>query len=138
MAVIIRKGKLRLNMIQQQRRFSFPRSERLKYRSIIDQLFAEGTAINDFPVQVMYLYVPNAEHSAVQVGFAVPKRLIRKAADRVKIKRLMREAYRLQKAEIHQSIDRHAGLYLMFIYKAKTIPTYRVVEGKIKTIIERL
>ncbi len=125
-------------MLQQEKRFKFSKSERLKYRSVIDQLFAKGTAINKYPVQVMYLFASDVQYPGIQAGFAVPKRLVRRAVDRIKIKRLMREAYRLQKPELHQNIDSRAGLYLMFIYKSKTIPTYQEIDEKIKTIIERL
>lgn len=76
---------------------SFPRTERLKSTKIIERLFLEGRKVKAFPMVVRYMDTPLPEAVPCQAMVSVSKRAFKRAVDRNRIKRLMREAWRLQK-----------------------------------------
>ena len=77
--------------------------------------------------------------SQLQAGFSVSKRHFKKAVDRNRIKRLMREAYRLQKNELELIIkSRPVNLVFFIIYTGKDLPDYPLVFEKVKGILLKL
>lgn len=112
------------------------KTERLKSRKAIEELFAKGEKISSFPVKLIYLKNENLSATAHQAGFSVPKRSIKKAVDRNKIKRRMREAYRKNKHLL--TVPENKKLAFMFIFTDKADCPYSDIEQKIKTILQRL
>jgi ribonuclease P protein component len=123
--------------------FTLGKQERLKSRKLIEQLFREGKSISAFPFRVLYLPVAAANNqsssTALQMGVAVSSKYFKKAVHRNKIKRLTREAYRLQKAGLQQKL---AGtgrqLILFFIYTGREIPVFLLVKEQIQVILNKL
>lgn len=114
---------------------SFPKKERLKSKKLFEQVFQDGKSLKQYPLKLIYLRAELTEDVKCQAGMAVPKRRIRKAVKRNRIKRLMREAYRLNKEPIFNKI---LGNYaLLFLYLGKEDPEYSEVEGSIKTLLLR-
>lgn len=81
----------------------------------------------------------NRQPSPVQVGVSVSTRNFKKAADRNRIKRLLREAYRQQKHELIEVVGA-SGLQVsvFFIYLDKTLPTYDLLFDKMRYCLKRL
>ena len=80
--------------------FSFRKSERIHSLKQIDELFGGGKsrALSAFPIRVVYRYVHRLPTEApFQVLISVPKRNLKHAVDRNRVKRQLREAYRLNK-----------------------------------------
>ena len=73
--------------------FGFPSSEKLKAKKDIDRLFKEGKWITTGNLRIIWL----ASESETKVGVSVSKRYFKKAVHRNRVKRLLREAYRLNK-----------------------------------------
>ncbi|MBL0182209.1 MAG: ribonuclease P protein component [Chitinophagaceae bacterium] len=82
--------------MQSNQRYRFGKTEKLKSRKTIEQLFAEGKSFSNFPFRVIWKFTQTAD-AALQAGFTVSSKNFKNAVDRNRIKRLMREAYRLQK-----------------------------------------
>ncbi|MDP4283898.1 MAG: ribonuclease P protein component [Bacteroidota bacterium] len=121
-----------------QQRFTLKAHERLKSRKIIQQLFKEGKSFSNFPLRVIFLETEN-QLSCLQAGFSVSTRHFKKAVDRNRIKRIMRESYRLQKNSLQIELEEnHKNLAVFFIYTGKELPEYFMVFEKTRNAIRQL
>ncbi len=87
-----------------QQRFTFKPAEKLKSLKLIGQIFKEGKSFSHFPFRVVYLF-SEKDKSFLRAAFSVSSRNFKKAVDRNRIKRLMREAYRLQKNSFQTKLE---------------------------------
>lgn len=110
----------------------FPKNEKIKSRKTIDQLFSEGKSIIQYPVKMVFIPSETAGH---QAAFSVPKRNFKRAVDRNKIKRQLREAYRLNKNVLSDSTAKFA-LFFIFLGKEKT--EYLHIEKSVKKLLLKL
>ena len=116
----------------------FGRSERLKSRKQIDELFARGKSLAVFPLRVIFRFLPE-EKTSLQAAVSVSKKHFRKAVDRNRIKRLLREAYRLQKPGLKELLQQKGKSgYLFFIYTDKNPANYAVVFKAMQDCLKRL
>ncbi|MEL6122389.1 MAG: ribonuclease P protein component [Bacteroidota bacterium] len=98
--------------------YSLPKSAILSSRSDLQTLFSSGQTLFVYPLKLVW--VVSDDHHEVKCAFSVPKRLYRRAVSRNRIKRLMREAYRLQRPSLLDNLQEHkGGLHLMVIYLGK-------------------
>jgi len=105
---------------------------------LIQQLFKEGKSFSNFPFRVMYIKTEN-RLSCLQAGFTVSTRYFKKAVDRNRVKRLMRESYRLQKNNLKISLEKnHKSLAVFFIYTGNELPKYEDVFDKIGGALKNL
>lgn len=75
----------------------------------------------------------------LQAGFGAGSRNFKKAVDRNRIKRLSREAYRLQKIPLHDHLAaKGSNLALFLIYTGKELPDYDTLTKKIGLILQKL
>ena len=79
-------------------RHTFRKRERLCSPTLIKEVVTSGKAVNEAPFRLVGKVTPIKSAAAAQIAFAVPKRNMKLAVDRNRMKRLMREAYRLGKA----------------------------------------
>ena len=120
------------------KRFGFGKKEKLKSRKQIDELFLNGKSFSIFPLRITYQLLPS-EEAIVQVGVTAGKKYFKKAVDRNRIKRLMREAYRLQKNDLIELL-KQKGLkgFLFFVYTDKTIASFSTVKEAMYKALKRL
>ncbi|MFT4669068.1 MAG: ribonuclease P protein component [Ulvibacter sp.] len=112
----------------------FPKSENLKSRTTIKQLFDQGRSCTSFPVKL--LYIPQSNLKTTQAAFAVPKRNFKLAVSRNRIKRQMREAYRLHKQLL--TTNSNTDFSLLFLYLGKDKPKYDKLEKAFKVLFKKL
>jgi len=120
--------------------FTFQKKDKLKSRKQTQFLFAKGQSINAFPIKLIYTLESN-EPGSVQTGVGAPSRTFRKAVDRNRVKRLLREGYRLERPEfIASSVDalNKLRVNLFFLYTDATVISQKEIQEKIKQLLSRL
>jgi ribonuclease P protein component len=125
--------------------YTLGKNDKLKSRKSIEQLFKEGKSFSNFPFRVLYLQAATGNlhgeflKGHLQTAFSVSKRYFKKAVDRNRIKRLMREGWRLQKNELLNNCKTsNTSLLVFIIYTGNELPEYTVVFEKIGIVIKRL
>jgi ribonuclease P protein component len=92
---------------------------------LIDELFRNGKSVSAFPIKGLFAFSEDA-HSPLQAGVAVSSRSFKKAVERNRVKRVLREVYRLQKLPLQQVLERSGQkLVIFFIYTGKELPVFR-------------
>lgn len=126
--------------MEQRKRYTLGKEQRLKSRKAIDQLFANGHSFSLFPFRIVYRKNElKAEGPILQAAFSVSKRHFKKAVHRNRIKRLMREAYRLQKNDLQKLLQENGQQLIIFIlYTGNALPQHTMVMEKIAAVIKRL
>lgn len=109
-------------------KFTYNKNEKLKSQKAIAHLFLEGQSISAYPLRLVY----QINEDKAKVGVSVSKRNFKRAVDRIRIKRLLREAYRLNK---NMLIDNNSITYsFMILYISKEMPDFALVDTKMKSI----
>ncbi|WP_299435821.1 ribonuclease P protein component [uncultured Aquimarina sp.] len=114
---------------------TFGKNERLKSKKEIEFLFSEGKSISKYPVRLIYRKTTLQKGEGIQTAVSVSKRNFKKAVDRNRIKRLLRESYRKNKYLVGNNTTHQ--FTFMFLYTGKEMPDYIIIESKIKEIIQK-
>ena len=113
--------------------FKFPKNERLKSKKLIEKIFNEGKVVTKFPLKLIFTDAVLNTDTAVQAGFSVPKRNFKKAVQRNRIKRLLREAYRLQKPVLFNNLS--TSYAFMFLYLGKDEPDFKALSKTMEQLL---
>ena len=135
--------------MEEKTRYKLGKDERLKSRKAIEQLFADGKSFSLFPFKVIYknngctniasTINRKPQTGNLQAAFSVSKRHFKKATERNRIKRLMREAWRLQKNEWQTSLQQTNKTAVVFIlYVSNELPQEKFVFEKINAALKKL
>lgn len=117
----------------------FPKAEHLCLRNDIDALFSAGAkALTAYPLRVVYREVNHKEGPKVKVLLSVPKRKLRHAVDRNRAKRQLREAYRLNKPTLLETLGDKQGLHLAFMWLSDKPVDSKVIEKKVINLLHRI
>lgn len=120
-------------------RLTFTKAERLTGKTNIERLFAEGKTINEYPLRVIYRVPEEDLPFPLRLLIAVPKRKFRNATDRNRIRRRIREAYRLNRGLMEPEEAGLPGLHVAIIYNAdKADLPYGEIDRKMKASLDRL
>ena len=121
--------------------YRFSKAEKLCSKRIIEKIYDHGKKIKAYPFILKYveLEVDKEMTFPVQIATAVPKRKVKLAVKRNRLKRQIREAYRLNKAGlISDMIARDKKLALFLIYIGKEPEKYDFIEKKLILLLDSL
>jgi len=118
---------------------TFKKEERLCSKKSIDFLFANGKSFYLNPFKIKWIYQDCVTNYHAQILIVVPKRYFKKAFERNKIKRQIREAYRLNKSVLYESLKiKDKQIVFAIIYNRKENFSYNLIVEKIILILQRL
>lgn len=125
------------------KRYTLGKAEKLKSRKAIAGLFAKGDSIHSYPVRAIYRRVEDLSDDKIncrsQVAFVAGKRRYRRAVDRNRIKRLMRESYRLNKHILLDAAEHsEIAVHLMMVYTGKKILSQKEITSSTIAVLQRL
>jgi ribonuclease P protein component len=120
--------------------FSYQKKDKLKSRKQTQFLFAKGQSMNAFPIKLIYT-IEAFEPGTLQAGVGAPSRTFRKAVARNRVKRLLREGYRLERpsfVEATTTTMEKLRVNLFFLYTDATVITQKEIQEKVKQLLARL
>lgn len=136
--------------------FTYQKADKLKSRKQTQHLFAKGQSMNAFPIKLIYTIesanslseiLPSPpfniqeiiDKGLLQAGVGAPSRTFRKAVMRNRVKRLLREGYRLEKpAFLDMAALQGKRVNLFFLYTDKIVLSQNEIKEKIKQLLIRL
>lgn len=134
-------------------RNTFHKSERLHHKILVDTLFEKGDKMFEYPFRMVWRTLTEQELKdsfkvrvpegigQIQMMVTVPKKKRRHAVDRVRMRRLTREAYRLQRHSLKAAAGRDENirtLSIAFLYQADKNLPYQKIERKMGILLEKL
>lgn len=128
-------------MIPEAHGSGFPSREKLKSRKSIQYLFEHGSSMVQWPVRVIFRFnrTEGTEKPLVKTGVSVPKKTTAKAHRRNRIKRLMREVYRVQKSPLLETCStKQLSLEMMWVFTGKEEPEYHLLYDTASKILQKL
>jgi ribonuclease P protein component len=116
------------------------KEERLYHKKEIDDLFKEGTSFVFYPVRVVWrAQAGEGQQHPVSMLVSVPKRKVKKAVQRNRIKRLLREAFRLNKALLTESVSNYpVCCQIAFIWLSDKPSSFEKINGCIRESLTRI
>jgi len=114
---------------------------RLKREKDLETLFRTGKAFSAFPLKAIWLLTtPRAGEEAmpVKAAFSAPKKRFRKAVQRNRVKRLMREAWRLQKKVLEAAVPEAQQFHVFLIFTGPELPDFGTVHAATAKVLARL
>jgi len=114
--------------------YGLPKERRIKRKKIFERLVAEGRSAFVYPFKAVYLPMELPEPVPWQVGFAVSKRRFRKAVRRNRVKRLMRESFRLHQQVLHDL----PPMALLLIYVAREELSFAEMMESMRKVLEKI
>ena len=118
---------------------SFSKAEHLCGEKRITRLYTQGDAFIAFPMRVVFLIEPKSESEPSSVLVSVPKKRFKRAVKRNRLKRLMREAYRLNKQPfIEKLVEKQLQIHIAFNYISDDVLDFPSIEKKMILSLQKL
>ena len=119
-------------------KYTFSKNEKLKSKKEISRIFNNGFFFHSDIISFAFVKSLDIEQTKHRIGISVPKKLFKLAVTRNKIKRLIREAYRLNKHTLYKNSTNDDIYNIMFIYKSKTVLSYNSIQAEIVKILKKV
>ena len=118
---------------------SFPKAEHLCGEKRIARLYTQGEAFMAFPFRVVFRIEQKKDLATASVMVSVPKKRFKRAVKRNRLKRLLREAYRLNKHALIDLLDeKKLQVHVAFNYVSDEELDFVTVEKKMKIALQKL
>lgn len=117
--------------------YSLPRSKILRGRRNFQRLFETSTVLNSTSLQLRYRVYPDPGEGCY-IGFIAPKKKVRGAVERNKIKRLLREVYRTHQSYLQPLFSQQTfGFHAVFMTK-RTDLTFAMIEHEMVPLLKKV
>lgn len=122
------------------RKYTFKKEERLCSNLIITKLFSEGNrSIGCFPIRLVFLILPSEKSELPSLLISAPKRNFRLAVDRNRIKRQIREIYRVSNGPLIDVLEKkHHGLAIALLFTDKKIWDSKDLKPRLQTVLDNM
>ena len=125
-------------MSQTIRRYTYKRAEHLKQQKLIDIVFQQNKSMRVGPLKMVYAIVP-ADSFSYQVAFVAPKKIHHLAVDRNRNKRLLREAFRLNRHILTDALcNKPLKISFLFVAQNGEPVTFAETESNVRQLLTRL
>ena len=119
--------------------YTLGKNERLKSRKQIGLLFEKGRKFRSGNLRVHYLQSGSeTKVGELQVGVTVSTKNFPHAHDRNRVKRMMRESWRLNKNQLREKMSARGQLLVFLIYSSSEMPAFPQVDGEVKAVLKKL
>lgn len=126
-------------MSEKENRHTLSKDEKLCAEKRIETLFSKGDSFIAYPLRIVYVTHPEEVEKTtpnVSILISVSKKRFKRAVKRNRVKRLIREAYRLNKGEFADFVAQTGqSLDIAFLYLKNELPTYPEIEKAIRKTI---
>jgi ribonuclease P protein component len=120
-------------------RYTFKKEERIYIQKEIDLLFEKGLSFVVHPLRVVYVEKQPVSNVEAAILVSVPKKKFKRAVKRNRIKRLIREAYRLNKQILRQKLlEKGKRLLIGFIFIENKLSDWETIELAVKKSLTKL
>jgi ribonuclease P protein component len=120
-------------------RYTLSKAERLSSLKAIGLLFESGASLASGPVRLIWRTpdFTEGDFPPIQVMFSVSKKRFSRAVDRNRIKRLLRECYRLRKPGLYENIDPTQRFHLALLFTGNEMPDYAQIQKSVHGALDR-
>lgn len=118
--------------------YSLSKSERLCSKTLIEELLTSKLSFVKYPFRIVVKDSSCLGEYPARIAISVSKRKFKRAVKRNRVKRLVREAYRLNKNEFHRHIIAGHTVDILFIYLDEELPSFKKTEKAIKSALQKI
>ncbi len=115
---------------------TFPSRERLKSNLAIQEVVSSRNSVWAYPIRGYFYVIPSEGVGARQLAVVAPKKRLRRAVDRNRVKRLMREAYRLNKQLL--PVPEGKIVRLCWVFQGQEVPSFEAVCQAVRSILNQI
>lgn len=118
--------------------YKFSKKERICKRNDFQLLSLKGNSFYSYPFRCVYI-VNASDSFKIKIGISVPKKIFKLAINRNRIKRLIRETYRLNKHILYTTFENQPMEILLFlIYTEKKEMPFDILQKQFNLLLNKL
>jgi ribonuclease P protein component len=119
--------------------FAFPKQEKLTGETTVNALFLNGRSMIAYPMRIVWSIAPAKKRPSLRVLMSVPKKKLKHAVDRNRVKRLLRESFRLHKRDLSEAVfESNLDLQIAFVWIPNEVLGFDKVERKMMDVLQKL
>lgn len=122
-----------------EQRFTFSKQEKLTGETTVNELFLTGNSFLAYPIRIVWTSAQTAESASLKVLMSVPKKKLKHAVDRNRVKRLLREAFRLKNQALKKLVlEQGLDVKMAIVWIPNEILDYAKVERKMSEVLVKM
>ena len=125
-------------MTNKEENYTFTKAQRVTGAKRVDAIFASGSSFISYPLRVVFMQHEQSLAASCSIMVTVPKKRIKKAVHRNRIKRLIREAYRLNKKLVNDIQLNEQSLDIVFVYIKDTGTDYKEIDKAMQKALKQV